>query len=98
MGLHGPVESPRLIPAEWLRFPGRVFFIGAEVATKEVTLDSILRDAYAEEGLDYEDVIADKGFISTGNLALDFVLGGGIARGRICALYGLSQSGKTNTG
>ena len=60
------------------------------------TLDDILRGAYEEEGLDYEDVIADKGFISTGNLALDFILGGGIARGRIAELYGLSQSGKAS--
>ncbi|MFA7264775.1 MAG: hypothetical protein WC054_00445 [Candidatus Nanopelagicales bacterium] len=58
------------------------------------TLDDILQAAYAEEELDYESVIGDKGFIPTGNLALDFVLGGGIARGRIAELYGLSQSGK----
>lgn len=56
-----------------------------------------MRGAYEEEGLSYEDVISDKGFIPTGNLALDFVLGGGIARGRIAELYGLSQSGKTTT-
>ncbi len=61
------------------------------------TLDDILKGAYEEEGLTYEDVISDKGFIPTGNLALDFVLGGGIARGRVTELYGLSQSGKTTT-
>lgn len=59
------------------------------------TLDDILAKAYEEEGLTREDIVTHKGFISTGNLAMDFVLGGGIARGRITELYGLSQSGKT---
>lgn len=59
------------------------------------TLDDILKAAYEEEGLTLEDIVAHKGFISTNNLALDFVLGGGIPRGRITELYGLSQSGKT---
>lgn len=59
------------------------------------TLNDILDQAYADEDLSFESVIADKGFISTGNLALDYVLGGGVARGRITEYYGLSQSGKT---
>lgn len=59
------------------------------------TLDDILAKAYEEEGLTAEDVISSKGFISTNNLALDFILGGGIARGRISEFYGLSQAGKT---
>jgi recombination protein RecA len=59
------------------------------------TLNDILDQAYADEDLSFESVIADKGFISTGNLALDYVLGGGIARGRIAELYGPSQCGKT---
>jgi recombination protein RecA len=61
------------------------------------TLDDILAKAYEEEGLTRADIVAHKGCISTGNLGLDFILGGGIARGRICELYGLSQSGKTTT-
>lgn len=61
------------------------------------TLDTILDKAYADEGLTREDITAHQGYISTGNLALDFVLGGGIARGRIAELFGLSQSGKTTT-
>ena len=36
-----------------------------------------------------------KDYISTGNLALDLVLDGGIALGYVAELLGLSQSGKT---
>lgn len=62
------------------------------------TLDDILEKAYAEAGLVEDDILGDKGFISSGNLALDFILGGqGFPRGRSVELYGLSQSGKTTT-
>jgi recombination protein RecA len=63
----------------------------------QTTLNDILDQAYADEDLTFESVIADKGYIPTGNLGLDYVLGGGVARGRITELYGLSQSGKTTT-
>jgi protein RecA len=62
------------------------------------TLDDILAKAYEDAGLDENDVFGDKGFISSGNLALDFILGGqGFPRGRSVELYGLSQTGKTTT-
>ncbi len=61
----------------------------------KTSLDDILAKAYEDEGLSREDIVSHKGYISTGNLALDFILGGGLARGRIIELYGLSQSGKT---
>jgi recombination protein RecA len=62
------------------------------------TLDDILEEAFAETGLAEEDVFADKGYISSGNFALDYKLGGqGFPRGRSVELYGLSQSGKTTT-
>lgn len=61
------------------------------------TLDSILSKAYEEEGLDESDILGDKGYIPSGNLSLDFILGGrGFPRGRSIELYGLSQSGKTS--
>lgn len=65
--------------------------------SKTLTLDDILAKAYEEQGLSRDDIITHKGFISTGNLAMDFVLGGGIARGRTTELFGLSQSGKSST-
>lgn len=59
-------------------------------------LDKILKSAFEEAGFSEEDVFADKGFISTGNLAFDYILGGqGLPRGRSIELYGNSQSGKT---
>lgn len=68
-----------------------------DLVAKAATLDDILNKAYESEGITREDITAHRGYISTGNLALDFVLGGGIARGRIAELFGLSQSGKTTT-
>lgn len=63
-----------------------------------LTFDEIVEKAYEEAGLTEEDVLGDKGFIPSGNLALDFILGGqGFPRGRSVELYGLSQSGKTTT-
>jgi protein RecA len=38
---------------------------------------------------------ADVDFMDTGNIALNDILGGGVARGRITQFYGKSQSGKT---
>jgi protein RecA len=62
------------------------------------TLDDILSKAYEDAGLEEADVLSDKGYIPSGNLALDFILGGqGFPRGRSIELYGLSQSGKTTT-
>lgn len=61
------------------------------------SLAEIMQKAYEDEGLTWEQVIADQGFISTGNVALDYVLGGGVARGRITEFSGLSQTGKTST-
>jgi recombination protein RecA len=62
----------------------------------DVELDKILGDAFKEAGFSEADVWADKGFISTGNLAFDYVLGGqGLPCGRSAEFYGLSQSGKT---
>lgn len=62
------------------------------------TLDDVMASAYEKAGIDEADVLTDKGFIPTGNLALDFILGGrGFPRGRSIELYGLSQSGKTTT-
>lgn len=65
--------------------------------SKDLSLDDILAKAYADQGLTRSDIITHKGYISTGNLALDFVLGGGVARGRTSEFYGLSQSGKSTT-
>jgi recombination protein RecA len=62
---------------------------------KDVTLEGLMHEAYDKAGLTFEDVISHKGYISTGNLALDWILGGGIPRGRTTELYGPSQSGKT---
>lgn len=64
---------------------------------KEVTLTSLMEEAYSTAGLTFEDVIGHKGYISTGNVALDWILSGGIPRGRTTELYGPSQSGKTTT-
>jgi protein RecA len=61
----------------------------------QTTLNDILDQAYADEDLTFESVIADKGFISTGNIAFDYALGGGVALGRTAEFYGPSQSGKT---
>lgn len=59
------------------------------------TLASIMEDAYKEEGLTYDDVVSHKGYLTTGNLALDYILGGGVPRGRTTEFSGPSQSGKT---
>lgn len=59
-----------------------------------VTLASLMEDAYSDEGITFEDVVSHKGYLSTGNIALDFILGGGIPKGRTTELYGPSQSGK----
>lgn len=60
------------------------------------TLDDILEKAYAEAGIDESDVLSVKGYIPSGNLALDYILGGqGFPLGRSVELFGLSQAGKT---
>lgn len=64
---------------------------------KATSLAELMASAYEAEGLTYEDVISHKGYISTGNIALDWILGGGLPRGRTTELYGPSQSGKTTT-
>lgn len=65
------------------------------MAKSDLTLASLMEDAYKAEGLTFEDVISHKGFLSTGNLALDYILGGGVPLGRTTEFYGPSQSGKT---
>lgn len=61
------------------------------------TLDDVLEKAYAEAGLEESDILEPKGYIPSGNLALDFILGGqGFPLGRSVELYGLSQSGKAS--
>jgi protein RecA len=42
-----------------------------------------------------EGFVADVKFLSTGNIGLDDILGGGVAVGRMAQFYGKSQSGKT---
>jgi len=60
------------------------------------TLDEIIAAAYIEEGLTEQDILGDAGAVSSGNLALDHILGvGGFPRGRSIELSGLSQAGKT---
>lgn len=61
----------------------------------EATLASIMEAAYKEEGLTYDDVVGHKGYLTTGNIALDYILGGGVPRGRTTEFSGPSQSGKT---
>ena len=60
------------------------------------TLDEIIAAAYTEEGLTEQDILGDAGAVSSGNLALDHILGvGGFPRGRSIELSGNSQTGKT---
>ncbi len=62
------------------------------------SLDTIMAEAYAEEGLEPEDILADLGAFSTGNLAFDHILGcGGFPRGRTVELAGPPGSGKTTS-
>lgn len=44
-----------------------------------------------------DDIASDVTFISTGNLAIDYMLGGGIPLGRSVELSGFPSSGKTTT-
>jgi recombination protein RecA len=63
------------------------------------SLDEIIAAAYTEEGLTEQDILGDAGAVSSGNLALDHILGvGGFPRGRTVELSGLSQAGKTTVG
>lgn len=64
--------------------------------TKLEDVDKIFSDAYKTLGVDEDSVFDDKGYISTGSVALDYHLGGyGIPCGRTAEFYGPSQSGKT---
>jgi recombination protein RecA len=63
-------------------------------------LDALL--ATAEKKFDLavgpmSSIMTDTKFISTGNLALDHIIGGGIPVGRSVELYGKPSSGKTTT-
>lgn len=60
------------------------------------SIDEVMAEAYAAEGLAVEDILGVPDVVSSGNLALDYCLGiGGFPRGRSVELAGLSQSGKT---
>lgn len=62
----------------------------------DAELDKIFANAFKDAGFSESDVWSDKGYISTGNLAFDYILGGqGLPCGRSAEFYGNSQSGKT---
>lgn len=66
-------------------------------ATTLSAVDKILASAFESAGFAEDDIFESKGFIPTGNLAFDYVLGGsGLPRGRTAEFYGLSQSAKTS--
>jgi recombination protein RecA len=63
---------------------------------KATTLVGIVDEAYKEAELTRDDILNIKGYLSSGNLALDAILGGkGWPMGRSIELFGLSMSGKT---
>jgi recombination protein RecA len=62
----------------------------------KATIADILAEASKKYAGKYtEGFVADVNFLSTGNIGLDDILGGGVAVGRIAQFYGKSQSGKT---
>jgi recombination protein RecA len=64
---------------------------------KTPSLESVLSDLRGEDlriGR-LAEVVKPVEFISTGNVAIDHILGGGLPKGRVVELYGREQSGKS---